>query len=132
MLVLPITTAFASQDLNSSLSTRSNIGNITTGDAYALIQNSSSLAIIDVRTPQEYQSGHLDGAINLDYYSDGFLNNLTSLDKNSTYLIYCRRGIRGGSALEMMRGLGFKEVYNIAGGLTKWSQEGRPRIGEVI
>jgi rhodanese-related sulfurtransferase len=132
MLVVSITIAFASQDFNSNPNTRSNIMNITPSDAYALIRNSSNLVIIDVRTPQEYQSGRLDEAINLDYYSHGFLNNLTSLDKNSTYLIYCRRGIRGGLALGIMRDLGFKEVYNIAGGLTQWAQEGRPMIGEVI
>ncbi len=132
ILALSITIAFANQDLNSSMSSRSNIMNITPGDAYALIHNSSSLVIIDVRTPLEYQSGRLDGAINLDYYSDGFLNNLTSLDKNSTYLIYCRRGVRGGLASGMMKDLGFREVYNIAGGLTQWVQEGRSMIGEVI
>ena len=127
-LLIPI--AFASPDLNSSL--RTIALNVSPGDAYAIMQNSSGLEIIDVRTPQEYQSGHLEGAINLDYYSKGFLDSLRPLDKNSTYIVYCRRGIRGGAALEMMKSLGFKKVYNILGGLTLWAQEGWPMIGKVI
>ena len=74
----------------------------------------------------------MDGAINLDYYSSGFLDRLKALDKNSTYIVYCRKGIRGGIALEMMRSLGFKKVYNILGGLALWAEEGWPMIGEVI
>ena len=84
------------------------------------------------KNPQEYQSGHLKGATNLDYYSNGFLDSLKPLDKNSTYIVYCRRGIRGGAALEMMKAIGFKRVYNILGGLTLWAQEGMPMIGKVI
>ncbi len=132
ILALPNSIASSSQGLDSSLSIMSGPMNITPGDAYALLKDSSGLAIIDIRTPQEYQSGHLEGALNIDYYSDGFLDSLKSLDKNSTYIIYCRRGIRGGAALGMMRDLGFKGVYNILGGLTQWAQEGRPMIGEVI
>ncbi len=121
-----------SQDLNSNLDIRPGTMNITPGDADALLQNGSGLVIIDIRTPQEYQSGHLEGALNIDYYSDEFLDTLKSLDRNSTYIIYCRRGIRGGAALGMMRDMGFKDVYNILGGLAQWAQDGRPMIGEVI
>jgi len=126
--LIPI--AFASADLNSSQ--RTIAVNVSPGDAYAIMQNSSGSVIIDVRTPQEYQSGHLKGATNLDYYSNGFLDSLKPLDKNSTYIVYCRRGIRGGATLEMMKALGFKRVYNILGGLTLWAQEGMPMIGKVI
>jgi rhodanese-related sulfurtransferase len=106
--------------------------NVSTPDAYALIEDRPDMVIMDVRTPEEYQAGHLNGAVNLDYYSGGFLDRLKALDKNSTYIVYCRKGIRGGIALEMMRSLGFKEVYNILGGLALWAEEGRPMKGEVI
>jgi rhodanese-related sulfurtransferase len=127
MFALFLSTAMASPD-----SGLGNAINVSTSDAYALIENLPDMVIIDVRTPEEYQAGHLDGAINLDYYSGGFLGRLKSLDKNSTYLVYCRKGIRGGMALEMMRSLGFKKVYNILGGLALWAEEGRPMKGEVI
>ena len=120
----------ASPDSGPAIS--SNAINISTLDAYDLIESCPDMVIIDVRTPPEYQAGHLYGAINLDYYSRGFLDRLKALDKNSAYIVYCRKGIRGGIALEMMRSLGFKEVYNILGGLALWADEGRPMKGEVI
>ena len=106
--------------------------NVSAADAYAIMQSRQDSVIIDVRTLQEYQAGHLDGAINLDYYSSGFLDRLKALNKDSTYIVYCRKGIRGGIALDMMRSLGFKEVYNILEGLALWAEEGWPMIGEVI
>ena len=127
MFALFLSMAMASQD-----SGLGNAINVSTSDAYALIESRPDTVIIDVRTPEEYQAGHLNGAINLDYYSGGFLGRLKALDKSSTYLVYCRKGIRGGMALEMMRSLGFKKVYNILGGLALWAEEGRPMNGEVI
>lgn len=110
----------------------SNAVNVSAADAYDIMQSRQDPVIIDVRTRQEYQAGHLDGAINLDYYSSGFLDRLKALNKNNTYIVYCRKGIRGGIALEMMRSLGFKEVYNILGGLALWAEEGWPMMGEVV
>jgi len=127
MFALFLSMAMASQD-----SGLGNAINVSTSDAYALIESRPDTVIIDVRTPEEYQAGHLNGAINLDYYSGGFLGRLKALDKSSTYLVYCRKGIRGGMALEMMRSLGFKKVYNILGGLALWAEEGRPVDGKVI
>ena len=116
----------------SNMSVRSGAKSLSPDDAYALIENNPSLMIIDIRTPQEYQGGHLAGAINLDYYSYGFLDGLKSLDKDRTCIIYCKRGVRGGVAFEMMMALGFKEVYNIRGGITQWAQERKPLMGKVI
>jgi rhodanese-related sulfurtransferase len=122
----------SSPALYSNLSIRSNAKSLSPEDAYALIQNSPDLVIIDVRTPQEYQGGHLEGALNLDYYSYGFLDSLKSLDKNRTYIVYCRRGVGGEVAVEMMRALGVKEVHNIIGAWLSGHERGRPMIGELI
>ncbi len=132
ILALLIPATFAISDSNFNLITKSNAMNVSPGNAYGLMHNRSGPVIIDLRTPQEFKSGHLEGAINMDYYSNGFACNLAPLDKNITNIIYCRKGIRGGLALKIMNDLGFKEVYNIAGGLTLWAQEGRPMIGVVI
>jgi parallel beta-helix repeat protein len=118
--------------LYSNLTTISSKPSLPPKEAYTLMQENQDLVIIDVRTPEEYESGRLEGAINLDYYSYEFLDSLKSLDKNSTYIVYCRRGYRGGLALEIMRALGFKQVYNVLGGLTQWAQDGTPMIGEVM
>ncbi len=105
------------------------IEDITPQEASALIQSNQSnpdFVIIDVRTPQEFADGHIENAINLDYYSETFRDELSKLDKNKTYLIYCRSGNRSGKALDMMEELGFREVYNMSGGIIEWEVEGLP------
>jgi rhodanese-related sulfurtransferase len=107
------------------------IENITPKEAFALIQNNQDnpdFIIIDVRTPEEFADGHLGKAINLDYKNESFRDIIDLVDKNKTYLIYCRSGIRSGEALEIMRELGFREVYNMSGGIIEWKEEGLPLV----
>ncbi len=105
------------------------IKNITPEGAYILIQenkDNSNFVILDVRTPEEFLGEYIENAVNLDYYSDTFRNNLDKLDKNRTYLIYCRSGRRSENALNIMKELDFREVYNMLGGIIKWKSEGLP------
>ena len=87
-------------------------------------KNNPDFIILDVRTPGEYASEHIDGAMNLDYYSKSFRTNLNQLDKSKTYLIYCHSGRRSGLTLDMMRDLGFSGAYDIAGGMAAWKAKG--------
>jgi rhodanese-related sulfurtransferase len=77
--------------------------------------------IIDIRTEDEYDVYHIDNAINIDFYNDTFPDEINALDKNKTYLIYCRTGRRTGTdennALALMQNLGFRKVYNMLGGI---------------
>jgi len=103
--------------------------NIAPKEAYTLIQNNRgnpNFVILDVRTPAEFAEEHIEYAINLDYYSETFRDDLDKLNKTKTYLIYCRTGSRGESSLAIMKELGFREVYNISGGITEWKAEGFP------
>lgn len=103
------------------------IENITPEETYILIQGNEdnlNFVILDVRTPEEFLGEHIENAVNLDYYSDTFRNDLDKLDKNKTYLIYCRSGSRSEKALNIMKELDFKEVYNMSGGIIKWKSEG--------
>jgi len=105
------------------------IENITPEEAYILIQENKdnpNFVILDVRTPEEFLGEYIENAVNLDYYSDTFRNNLDKLDKNKTYLIYCRSGRRSENALNIMKELGFREVYNMLGGIVKWKSEELP------
>lgn len=72
--------------------------------------------IIDVRTPQEFSTGHLDGAINIDLSASDFTERITALDASATYVVYCRSGNRSAQAVTAMKGLGFTEITD-AGGL---------------
>jgi len=103
------------------------IENITPEEAYILIQENKdnpNFVILDVRTPEEFLGEYIENAVNLDYYSDTFRNDLDKLDKNKTYLIYCRSGRRSENALNIMKELDFREVYNMLGGIIKWKSEG--------
>ncbi len=105
------------------------IEDLTAKEAYALIQehkDNPNFVILDVRTPEEFLAEHIEDAVNLDYHSNTFKNELDKLDKNKTYLIYCRSGHRSGNALNIMKGLDFRETYNILGGIIKWKAEGFP------
>ncbi|GFP19620.1 phage shock protein E [Candidatus Hakubella thermalkaliphila] len=103
--------------------------NIAPREAHALMQDNQDnpgFIIIDVRTPQEFGAGYIEGAVNIDYYSETFKDQLDRLDKNKVYLVYCRTGRRSGIALGMAKDLGFKEVYNLSGGIVEWEAEGLP------
>lgn len=107
------------------------IEDITPQEAFTLIQNNQNnpdFVIIDVRTPEEFADGHIENAINIDFRSETFRDKLNELDKDKTYLIYCRSGVRSKNALDMMEELNFREAYNMLGGIISWKAEGLPTI----
>ena len=107
------------------------IKDITPGEGFTLIESNRDnpdFVIIDVRTPQEFTEERIEGAINLDYYADTFEDELDKLDKSKTYVFYCRSGRRSGLTLDLMQELGFKEAYNILGGIIDWKADGLPTI----
>ena len=87
-------------------------------------KNNTNFVLLDVRTKDEFDAGHIDGAIQLDFYSPIFAQKLNELDKNKNYLIYCRSGNRSGQTLQLMKQLGFKNVYNLQYGIKSWAQAG--------
>jgi rhodanese-related sulfurtransferase len=86
----------------------------------------AGLVVLDVRTPEEYNQGHLAGAINVDFYADDFSAQLDRLDKAVPYVLYCKSGNRSGQTAPIMTSLGFDEVYEIEGGVDAWIAAGEP------
>lgn len=84
----------------------------------------ADVTVLDVRTPQEYASQHLDKAVNIDYNGADFEAQLAKLDKNKPVYLYCLSGGRSGKAQQKMNDMGFKEVHNMTGGIMKWNAEG--------
>ena len=76
----------------------------------------------------KFDTEHIEGAVNLDFYSESFRDDLDTLDTEKTYLIYCRTDRRTGESLSIMRELGFVEVYNMDGGINSWKAEGFPTV----
>ncbi len=86
--------------------------------------DNSDFILLDVRTAEEFSEEYIAGAINIDYYSETFVDEIDELDKDDIYLIYCGSGVRSGYTLEIMKELGFKEAYNIEGGIAECKEHG--------
>jgi len=79
-----------------------------------------NIQVIDVRTAEEYRDGYIKNAINIDFKSSEFIQNISRLDKNKSYLIYCKSGNRSGKASKVMDSLGFYKIYDLKGGFMNW------------
>jgi len=90
----------------------------------------SEKQIIDVRTPEEFKSGHLHGALNINFYDEDFSEQLQKLDKDKPVLVYCRSGKRSGKAAEQLQKLGFKTIFDLKGGITAWKEAELPLFVE--
>lgn len=88
------------------------------------IETETDVVILDVRTPGEYQSGHIAGAINVDYEGSSFVAGLEELDKSANYKVYCRSGNRSTGALAIMKELGFSNVEELDQGINSWLAAG--------
>ncbi len=107
------------------------IKKISVDEAFVLIEKNkgnSNLVILDVRTSEEFEGGHIENAVNLDFYSEAFKDNLNKLDKNKTYITHCKSGGRSRKTLEIMQDLGFIEAYNMLGGIVGWEKKGLPIV----
>jgi rhodanese-related sulfurtransferase len=82
--------------------------------------------VVDVCTPKEFKRAHLENAVNIDYFSRSFKYRLSVLDRDKTYLVYCRMGGRSKLAQRTMKDLGFRKVFNVIGGTLLWEEEGLP------
>jgi len=86
----------------------------------------SDFAILDIRTPGEFQSGHLAKSIPIDFYSQTFADQLSRLDKKKTYLVYCRTGNRSTSSLSLFKKLKFEKIYQMSNGISGWKSQDLP------
>ncbi|HCK05620.1 MAG TPA: rhodanese-like domain-containing protein [Flavobacteriaceae bacterium] len=78
--------------------------------------------LVDVRTPEEYAEGFIEGAINIDYFDQqSFIKQISELDKKEPVYLYCRSGNRSMKAARQLVTLGFEKVYDLAGGYMSWS-----------
>lgn len=90
------------------------------------IKSSEDAQIIDVRTPEEYAGGHLEQARNMDWNNPDFHTQAEALDRSKPVFVYCLSGGRSAAAAEDLRGKGFKQVYELAGGMLSWRAEKLP------
>jgi len=84
------------------------------------LTDNDDVILLDIRTSMEYEQGHIDRAELIDYYQSDFKTKLAELDKDATYLIYCRSGNRSSNALRIMQGMGFTNFADLEGGIRTW------------
>ena len=97
--------------------------NIITESDFIELQD-SDYTLIDVRTQDEFDLGHIDSAINLDFYLETFQNDILSLPKNETIVLYCRTNNRSSKTANILKENGFKEILVLEGGITEWVKNG--------
>ncbi len=121
MILISISLFIACNNRNNELGLEKIGPNVSVVEADKLISK-NAVVVLDVRTPEEIAEGKLANALEIDYRSDSFVEECKRLDRNKSYLVYCRSGRRSSSAIEKMKELGFKKLYNLEGGYMAWSE----------
>ncbi|MGZ9735540.1 thioredoxin domain-containing protein [Flavobacterium sp. GNP002] len=88
--------------------------------------------ILDVRTPNEFTSDHIDNAKNINWLGTTFVSDVEKLDKSQPVFVYCKSGGRSQKAAEKLNELGFKTIYQLDGGILKWDAAGYSKPSDKI
>lgn len=103
------------------------IVNIDVMTAQKIISDNSDnngIVMLDVRTGFEFNRGHIEGAKNINYLFPGFKKKPDKLNREKTYIVYCRSGHRSGNSAKVMKKMGFSDVKNMLGGILAWKKAG--------
>jgi len=104
---------------------------LTTSEFESGISTKDSIQILDVRTPGEYGSGHIKGALLADWNNkEEFKRRVAFIDKNKPVYVYCLAGGRSAAAAEKMRAEGYEAVYELKGGINAWKADNKPLEGK--
>lgn len=99
---------------------------VINADAFEkMLKTDKTVQLVDVRTPGEYSSGHIEGAVNYDFYASDFAQKIGKLDKKKPVMVYCAVGGRSGAAAEQLKKSGFTKVYDLDGGMDAWKDAGK-------
>jgi rhodanese-related sulfurtransferase len=107
-------------------STTISYGDLTVEEAKSLIESNSSVVIVDVRTREEYDSGHIEGAVLIPVSE--LEDRLNELSKEDELLIYCRTGNRSTNSVNILKANGYTKIFHLKDGITAWIQAGYPTV----
>lgn len=88
--------------------------------------------LLDVRTPEEFASEHIDNATNVNWNGSDFETKAATYDKSKPVFVYCKVGGRSAQAANKLAEMGFKEIYNLEGGIMKWNASGLSKPSDKI
>jgi len=107
------------------------INNVDVNTARDLVIQNKTVIVLDVRTPEEYAIGHIEGALNINIAQADFSKRVSKLDRDKTYIIHCSANVKNGrsaKSLEIMSSFGFDKLLNMEGGIIAWRQSGYPLV----
>jgi len=113
-----------SQNIIAQSTSKGVIKNIEPSELKTVLDN--NIQLVDVRTPNEFKSGHIKGSVNMNYYDQDFSTQIDKLDKLKPIYVYCRSGVRSKYSSEILKKLGFKKIYNLKGGILNWNTNNLP------
>lgn len=96
------------------------IKRVSKAEFKSYLESHDNVQLVDVRTPGEFAGGGIEGAVNIDFNSATFEQDIQTLDKNGPVLIYCRSGGRSSKALKIFEANGFTNVLELEGGFMNW------------
>lgn len=85
----------------------------------------NTVVLVDVRTPEEYNEGHLDNAVNINWFDKDFAAQFEGISKDETIFVYCKKGGRSAKAQEKLRAIGYESVVDLEGGYDAWAAANR-------
>lgn len=99
---------------------------LSPSQSYDVLLTRDDIVVLDVRTPKEFDEGHIKGALNYDYFSPDFKESLKTIDTQKTYLVHCAVGGRSTEALFVLKEIGVTDIMHMDDGLKKWSEDELP------
>ena len=115
--------------LTLSLTSGKEGGDVSARDVAKMLRKDPSVMLVDVRTPEEYQQGHLKGCKLMNYYDADFRERAKKLPKDKRIVLYCRSGRRSADAMTYLASIGYSRVYNMLGGIIAWQKDRQPVVG---
>ena len=104
--------------------------NIISDNQFLEMQD-TDYTLIDVRTTEEYESGHIQNALNFDFYSESFQKDILTLEKNSQIILYCKTQNRSKKTADFLKENGYREIKVIEGGITSWVKNGNDLVYNI-
>jgi len=132
--LLILTGLYACQPSSTTQSTttegtsQTNAASVLTLNAQEFATKSTAGTVLDVRTADEIDQGKIEGAVEIDFYSPDFLDQVNQISKDQEVYVYCAVGARSEEAARMLIQQGYTKVYHLQGGIQGWSQEGLPVV----
>lgn len=118
------TSATAGASTSASVSSN-NVKSVNT-EQFSKLLLLDNVQVLDVRTAEEYEGGHIEDAVNIDVLKDDFKAKAAKLDKSKPVLVYCRSGKRSMKAASTLESMGFTRIVNLDGGMLAWEEDDMP------